>query len=297
MWCFAAKSPLLRPPGGLFGRLYPEWDTVRLLARHQIPVRLCPPLKTWPAATEAAAATRADVLITLMTMQIVPPSLLARFGNRGINFHPALLPGYKGPAPRVGMLLDGAGDTCGGITAHVLTPGIDEGPIIAQSAVPRSPARDFLDWDAAQARAAAQITSGPLLDFLAGRISARSQIPQTGSYRRLAPGEELITPEWTVRRVEEWCRALLHSGRLRFSLSEDRPLPITGFDRCIGPPTGAAARVTRTTIECDVRDGRIRLRRRTAASRVAMWPAKVRAVRRAGRAHHSPASTNRSGSL
>ncbi|TIL80847.1 MAG: hypothetical protein E5Y76_05970, partial [Mesorhizobium sp.] len=78
-------------------RFFPGWDTASLIRHHGIPVRLCPRLKQWPEAVACVGETGADTLLTVMTHEIVPPSLLALFGNRAINVHPALLPHYKGP--------------------------------------------------------------------------------------------------------------------------------------------------------------------------------------------------------
>jgi hypothetical protein len=71
-----------------------------------------------------------------MTHQIVPENILALFPGRAVNFHPAILPHYRGPNPRAGMILDGKADLYGGITLHCLSRGIDRGDIIAMRKVP-----------------------------------------------------------------------------------------------------------------------------------------------------------------
>ena len=54
-----------------------------------------------------------------------------------INIHPSLLPLYKGLHPHRQALEAGA--TMHGCTVHWVTPGVDEGPIIAQAEVPILP--------------------------------------------------------------------------------------------------------------------------------------------------------------
>jgi phosphoribosylglycinamide formyltransferase-1 len=56
------------------------------------------------------------------------------FGNRILNTHPALLPAFKGWHAVEDALEAGVKIT--GVTVHVATLETDEGPIIAQAAVP-----------------------------------------------------------------------------------------------------------------------------------------------------------------
>ncbi|MFN3547516.1 MAG: formyltransferase family protein [Mesorhizobium sp.] len=282
VWCFEPECALLGPPKGLFGRLFPAWDVSLLLARHHVPVRLHQPLKNWDKARDRVLEVGADVLMTLMTRQIVPASLIGHFGGRAINVHPAMLPHYKGPSPRVGMLLDGKADEAGGVTLHVLSPGIDEGPIIARRAVPRSQARHDQHWDALQAVAAADLAAGALLDYLDGRLEAAPQAPGSGNYRRVPLSELAIGPAVDAERARWLCETLGDADALHCAGPGGKSVPVVGFDRHLGPPTGAAPRSGPGFVEIDVRDARLRLRRRTPLWKAAAWARKVDAVRRAG---------------
>lgn len=83
---------------------------------------------------------RADLVVLAGYMQLLSPEFVARFRNRIINVHPALLPSFPG-LDAVGQALDhGVGVT--GVTVHFVDEGIDSGPIIAQRAVPVPPDRD-----------------------------------------------------------------------------------------------------------------------------------------------------------
>lgn len=283
IWCFDQESVLLRPPRSLFGRFFPGWDVSRLLARHRVPVRLHPPLKNWEKAPQRATEVGADLLMTLMTHQIVPASLLDHFNGRAVNIHPALLPHYKGPSPRAGMLLDGKADMAGGVTLHVLSPGIDEGPIIASRAVPRSLARNDQHWDGLQAEAAGQLAAGPLLDYLSGRLEAVPQQPGSGSYRRVAASEFTIGPAIGADRARWICETLGGANRLICTGPDGKNVAqVVGFARHLGPPTGAAPRLGPGYIEVDVKDARLRLRRRNPLSKAMAWARKIDAVRRVG---------------
>lgn len=67
-------------------------------------------------------------------MRIFSPWFPAHWAGRLINIHPSLLPAFKGMHVHR-QALD-AGVRLSGCTAHLVTPDLDSGPIIAQAAVP-----------------------------------------------------------------------------------------------------------------------------------------------------------------
>src|SRR5688572_5784616 len=271
----------------LIGWLRPQWDTGTIVTRHAIPVRQCERLTRWGAgAVERARELGADTLLTVMTHLIVPPVLLAHFGRRAVNVHPALLPHYRGAHPRMGMLVDGKADEYGGVTAHVLSERIDEGEIIGQRHVPFSAAGgDYLTWDAMQAEAAAQIMSNEVAEFLDGRREAMPQEAGAGSYRKIARDEFYVTRDKTLEPVNRLCELTGRAGLLKVAKGE--PLPtgpaywVTCVDRVLGSPTGEAPRVTKGYVEMDLADGRVRLKRRGMIERVRLILHRLRAIGRA----------------
>lgn len=62
--------------------------------------------------------------------QILSPELLSVAQQHSINVHPSLLPAYAGAHPHFWAIRQGERES--GITAHVMTETIDEGPILAQ---------------------------------------------------------------------------------------------------------------------------------------------------------------------
>ncbi|MCA0208325.1 MAG: phosphoribosylglycinamide formyltransferase [Proteobacteria bacterium] len=66
-------------------------------------------------------------------MRILSDEFVARWANRMINIHPSLLPLYKGLNTHQQAIE--AGDKFGGCSVHVVTPGVDEGPVLAQTPV------------------------------------------------------------------------------------------------------------------------------------------------------------------
>ena len=65
---------------------------------------------------------------------ILGPEMFSAFPDRVVNTHPALLPAFKGWHAVEDALAAGATET--GCTVHLATAEVDEGPILAQEAVP-----------------------------------------------------------------------------------------------------------------------------------------------------------------
>lgn len=81
-----------------------------------------------------------DLVVMAGWMRIVTPLLIASFPERLVNIHPSLLPSFRG-LDAVGQAL-AAGVTLTGCTAHLVTPEVDDGPILVQAAVPLLPNDD-----------------------------------------------------------------------------------------------------------------------------------------------------------
>lgn len=73
-------------------------------------------------------------------MRILTPWLVGAWEGRMINIHPALLPKYPGLDTHRRALE--AGDAEAGCTVHLVTAGVDEGPILGQARVPILPGDD-----------------------------------------------------------------------------------------------------------------------------------------------------------
>ena len=67
-------------------------------------------------------------------MRILTPDFVARYAGRLVNIHPSLLPAFPGLDTHERALA--AGVKLHGCTVHFVTVDLDQGPIIAQAAVP-----------------------------------------------------------------------------------------------------------------------------------------------------------------
>ena len=70
-------------------------------------------------------------------MRILSDDFVARWQGRMLNIHPSLLPLYKGLDTHQRAI--DAGDAFGGCSVHIVTPGVDDGPVLAQTPVAIAP--------------------------------------------------------------------------------------------------------------------------------------------------------------
>jgi len=86
-----------------------------------------------------ALLTRHGVQIVALAgyMRLLTPWLVGRWAGRMLNIHPSLLPKYPGLDTHARAIA--AGDAEAGCTVHLVTEGVDEGPILAQARVPVRP--------------------------------------------------------------------------------------------------------------------------------------------------------------
>ncbi|TYP89783.1 phosphoribosylglycinamide formyltransferase [Blastococcus xanthinilyticus] len=114
--------------------------------RRGVPTFVCalgdsPDRAAWDRALAARIAGFApDLVVSAGFMKIVGPAVLAAFGGRLINTHPALLPAFPGAHAVRDALAAGAQVT--GSTVHLVDAGVDTGPVLAQREVPVRPGDD-----------------------------------------------------------------------------------------------------------------------------------------------------------
>jgi phosphoribosylglycinamide formyltransferase-1 len=81
-----------------------------------------------------------DLVALAGYMQLLSPAFVARFRNRIVNVHPALLPSFPG-LDAIGQAL-AAGVEVTGVTVHFVDEGVDTGPPILQREIPVPADRD-----------------------------------------------------------------------------------------------------------------------------------------------------------
>jgi len=85
---------------------------------------------------------RIDLLVLAGYVKLVPAAVIARYRERIVNVHPALLPAFGGPGMyghRVHEAVLASGARESGATVHLVDEVYDRGPILAQARVPVLP--------------------------------------------------------------------------------------------------------------------------------------------------------------
>lgn len=86
------------------------------------------------AVDAALAAHQVEVVALAGYMRLLTPWLVTRWAGRMLNIHPSLLPKYPGLDTHARALA--AGDVEAGCSVHLVTEGVDEGPVLGQARAP-----------------------------------------------------------------------------------------------------------------------------------------------------------------
>ncbi|GEA14503.1 methionyl-tRNA formyltransferase [Moorella sp. E308F] len=90
-----------------------------------------------PEALTWVKNLRPDLLVLAFVTDIVPQAMIDLATYGGINYHPSLLPKYRGGSAMNWAIINGETET--GVTIHQIDAGIDTGPIILQQKVAIDP--------------------------------------------------------------------------------------------------------------------------------------------------------------
>lgn len=142
------------------------------------------------AMTVRMEAAGVDIVCLAGFMRLLSPEFCQQWAGKLINVHPALLPSFKGLDTHARAIA--AGVKLHGATVHFVTPEMDEGPIIAQAAVP------VLDGDSEADLGARVLTQEHVIYPLALRMVALGQISirdgRTWCDAQLAAPQALVSP-------------------------------------------------------------------------------------------------------
>ncbi len=89
------------------------------------------------AVIAALDAAKIDLLCLAGYMRLFTPMIVHKYKNRILNIHPSLLPAFPGLDTHARALASGV--KLHGCTVHLVTDKTDDGPILAQAAVPVLP--------------------------------------------------------------------------------------------------------------------------------------------------------------
>src|SRR5579871_3154364 len=139
-----------------------------------------------PEAARAMQAAGADIGIMAFVLQFAPQEFVTIPKHGTIQYHPSLLPKYRGPSSINWPIIKG--DTETGLTIFRPSDGLDEGPIILQKSVPIGP-DDTLG----------SVYFDRLYPLGVDALLEAAELVVAGRHRETAQREELAT-------YEGWCR-------------------------------------------------------------------------------------------
>jgi methionyl-tRNA formyltransferase len=123
-----------------------------------------------------------------------------------VNFHPSLLPRYRGKEPLFWTIL--RGETTTGCTAHHVTDAVDAGPILLQTEVPISPRATSASLARVVDDAGAALIPELLAMARTGALPAGRVPPETGTaFPALRPDHGLLDPSRSAIELDRLVRA------------------------------------------------------------------------------------------
>jgi phosphoribosylglycinamide formyltransferase-1 len=103
-------------------------------------------------------------------MRVLTPFLVEAWAGEMLNIHPSLLPAYPGLHTHARALA--AGDREAGCTVHLVTVGVDEGPIVGQAKVAIQPGDTVATLSERVLAAEHQLYRQSLAEFIKARAKA-----------------------------------------------------------------------------------------------------------------------------
>lgn len=130
------------------------------------------------ALTAILEGWNVDIVAMAGFMRILTPEFTTRWMGKAINIHPSLLPAFKGLDTHARAIAEGVHEH--GCSVHFVTPGLDEGPVIAQAKVP--------------------VLAGDTPESLAARVLVEEHQLYPEALRMLASGDVRLDADGTVKR-------------------------------------------------------------------------------------------------
>jgi len=112
-----------------------QWAAARGLATEVLDHKAFATREAFDSAlAERIERHRPDLILLAGFMRIFTEGFIKRFPRRILNIHPSLLPAFPGLRTHARALAGGV--KVHGATVHLVTPALDDGPIVIQGVVP-----------------------------------------------------------------------------------------------------------------------------------------------------------------
>lgn len=216
-----------------------------------------------------AASPKPDVLVCHAFMRRIPASILQRHRHGGVNFHPSLLPHFRGPNPTKCMIAAGRLRECAGLSLHVMTEAFDAGDLIAQSPVPASEYRDKRRLTVALTDRMCSMTVEQIPAFCRRQLTARPQVG-AGCDSSIVPSMvRIVSATWGRDDIAAACAFLKRHADIELCLEPNgNRMRVKKVLREDALRTSTPPRIGLASVSFDCADGRITMLRNNLAGRV-----------------------------
>jgi len=149
---------------------------------------------------------KADLILVSCFAYRIPNKILAIAKYGGINFHPSLLPSFRGPEPLFWQYRGGISNF--GATLHRLTDDYDAGDIISQETVRLEDGISSNDATQKLAIKASDLILNSLQDIANNSATEIKQNPDFISYQSFPKDSDYsVSTSWTAKRIYNFIKA------------------------------------------------------------------------------------------
>jgi len=152
---------------------------VEFLSKHHIRALKSPNINAKKFRNELARL-KPDLGVVANFGQILGSRLLSIPKYGFINYHPSLLPRYRGPSPLGHILLNG--ETRSGVTWHRITEKVDQGEILAQKDFEIEPHYTLKDLEHVCMELAVKLLPPLIVEIAEGKVKPQRQDEAFASY-------------------------------------------------------------------------------------------------------------------
>jgi len=164
------------------------------------PIQILQPEKLDAAFLDKLRSLNADFYVVAAYAKIFKKDFLTTPRLGVIGVHPSLLPKYRGASPIQSAILSGDEET--GVNIFMLTPGIDNGDIIAGQGV-KIKDKNYLELEKELAEIGGKLLVKVLPDFVAGRIKPEPQDHSKATLTKKFTSEDGFVSHEDLQMAEE----------------------------------------------------------------------------------------------
>ena len=176
--------------------------------------------------TESLKSLHADVGALVSYGKIIPQDIIDIFPHGIVNFHPSMLPVYRGPSPIETAIMHG--DSFAGLTLMALSKDMDAGDIYYQEKVTISPDDTAEQLYERFGQRGAELMVDKLAQIVTGQITGTPQDDNLAIYCHMITKDDgILRPDvMTARECYNRLRALSQWPKCRISIA-DREVIVT----------------------------------------------------------------------